>query len=182
MSRLWYDVGMTRIALISDTHNHLPDEALELTAGSDHIIHAGDICEPRILMELECIAPVTAVLGNNDYADFGPCVNPIANRVIDGVRFVVAHKPIHLQQALEGLGREDGYPIVGVYGHKHVPYLACGDEAVGCDVKVSPGSVFRSRDELGRRTLGFVEIDDDKIGVSVIDLDGNVVFEETLQK
>ncbi len=55
-----------RVGLISDTHDLLRPEAMELLRGSDHIIHAGDLCSPRILEELEGLAPVTAVRGNND--------------------------------------------------------------------------------------------------------------------
>ena len=33
----------------------------------EHILHAGDICGNAIILKLERIAPVTAVLGNNDY-------------------------------------------------------------------------------------------------------------------
>ena len=54
------------VGLISDTHGLVRPQALELLQGSDHIIHAGDICEPAVLEALTRIAPVTAVRGNND--------------------------------------------------------------------------------------------------------------------
>jgi putative phosphoesterase len=56
-----------RIGLISDTHGLLRPEALAFLAGSDHIVHGGDICDPAILEALARIAPVTAVRGNNDH-------------------------------------------------------------------------------------------------------------------
>ncbi|MGH8647392.1 MAG: metallophosphoesterase family protein [Gammaproteobacteria bacterium] len=34
--------------------------------GSDFIIHAGDIGDPKVLDELSRVAPVTAIRGNND--------------------------------------------------------------------------------------------------------------------
>ena len=52
------------IGVISDTHNLLRPEARIALAGSDHIIHAGDICGPQVLEELSRIAPVTAVRGS----------------------------------------------------------------------------------------------------------------------
>ena len=55
-----------KIGLISDTHNHLDPRVPTIFAGVDHILHAGDVGLSLILNELELIAPVTAVLGNND--------------------------------------------------------------------------------------------------------------------
>ena len=55
-----------RIGLIADTHNLLRPEALAALQGVDHLIHAGDIGGPHILTELERIAPLSVVRGNND--------------------------------------------------------------------------------------------------------------------
>lgn len=61
------------IGLIADTH--VPDRKRELdrrvlplfaAAGVSAILHAGDICVPRVLAELGELAPVTAVRGNRD--------------------------------------------------------------------------------------------------------------------
>src|SRR5258706_14115493 len=66
---------MARIGLISDTHGLLRPEAKAFLRGSDFIIHAGDICDPRILEELSAIAPVTAVRGNNDKGVWAEKIN-----------------------------------------------------------------------------------------------------------
>lgn len=55
---------MPRIALISDTTTFCP-EALAFLAGSDYIVHGGDI---GILARLAAIAPVSVVRGNDDMA------------------------------------------------------------------------------------------------------------------
>ena len=55
-----------RIGVISDTHNFLDPRIPELFAGVDHIFHAGDIGRHTLIVALEQIAPVTAVVGNND--------------------------------------------------------------------------------------------------------------------
>jgi len=57
-----------RVGLISDTHSLLRPQALAALAGSDFLIHAGDVGDPSILRELAHIAPLTAVCGNNDRA------------------------------------------------------------------------------------------------------------------
>ena len=55
-----------RVGVISDTHSLLRPEALAALAGSDHILHAGDVGENLILEALQQIAPVTAIRGNID--------------------------------------------------------------------------------------------------------------------
>lgn len=62
------------IGLISDTHitakrGQLPQKVFEEFANVDLIIHAGDVTKKKVLDELETIAPVVGVLGNNDKLD-----------------------------------------------------------------------------------------------------------------
>src|SRR5690349_9034001 len=59
-----------QIGVISDTHNFLDPAISRRFDGVEHILHAGDIGLPSILSELEQIAPVTAVGGNTDEAEF----------------------------------------------------------------------------------------------------------------
>ena len=54
------------IGVISDTHGLLRPEAKAALAGSDLIIHAGDVGKLEILTELETIAPLFVVRGNVD--------------------------------------------------------------------------------------------------------------------
>ena len=60
------------IGVISDTHGLMRPEALRALAGSQLIIHAGDIGDPGILDALRKIAPVVAVRGNIDTASALP--------------------------------------------------------------------------------------------------------------
>jgi hypothetical protein len=54
------------IGLVSDSHG-LSEPALpRLLAGSDLILHAGDVMKPSVLADLQAVAPVQAVRGNND--------------------------------------------------------------------------------------------------------------------
>ena len=55
-----------RIAVLSDTHGLLRPEVVEAIAGCDAIIHGGDINKPEIIEQLQEIAPVYVVRGNND--------------------------------------------------------------------------------------------------------------------
>ncbi len=58
--------GQCTVGVISDTHGLLRPEAVAALRGSDCIIHAGDVGDLGILVELAAIAPVTAVRGNVD--------------------------------------------------------------------------------------------------------------------
>jgi putative phosphoesterase len=55
-----------QFGIISDTHGHLPEEALAVFRNVDLILHAGDIGSVTILLALEAVAPVVAVRGNMD--------------------------------------------------------------------------------------------------------------------
>ena len=102
----------------------LPDAALGALAYCNHIIHAGDICDPGILRELQIMAPTTAVLGNNDYDEYGKNVTRFAHPVIDGVRFLVAHYPNDARIGFSGsraIAPGDPLPQVCVHGHTHIP-------------------------------------------------------------
>src|SRR6202035_2609652 len=59
-----------RIGIISDTHGLLRPEAEHRLTGVDHIVHGGDIGNPDIIAALRRIAPVTAIKGNVDTADW----------------------------------------------------------------------------------------------------------------
>ena len=58
------------IGLISDTHGLLREEALRALCGSQLIIHAGDVGAPKILDALRAVAPLVAVRGNVDAANW----------------------------------------------------------------------------------------------------------------
>ena len=139
---------MTLVGVISDTHGRLSTESYAALIGCDHIIHAGDIGDPGILRELETIAPVTAVLGNNDFAEYGTSVTRYARPVIDGVKFLVAHFPNDVRISSFGSGAlapGDPIPNICIHGHTHVPRLEYGKEAKPAQFVVCPGSVSYPR-------------------------------------
>lgn len=137
------------VGVLSDTHGRLPLAAYAELADCDHIIHAGDICGPEILEELSQLAPVSAVLGNNDYREYGAAVDRFATPVIGGVRFLIAHRPEDLEAAFSGrtcaLKPHDPLPQVAIHGHTHVPRIVSGKEASPASWLICPGSVSRPR-------------------------------------
>jgi len=105
-----------RIGLISDTHGLLRQEAIEALRGSELIIHAGDVGKPEILEELRKIAPVTAVRGNVDTANWAKEL-PETAVVETGLAVIYV---LHDVNALDLNPTAAGFHIV-VSGHSHKP-------------------------------------------------------------
>jgi putative phosphoesterase len=136
---------MLRIGVISDTHNFLDPKVPELFAGIDHILHAGDIGQPRLILQLEQIAPVTAVLGNTD--DSGLHFRQIEVVELDGRKFLVHHivAPHAPDEALQRrLAREK--PAVVVFGHTHKPF----SETINSTLFFNPGYAGKTRFGMAR--------------------------------
>lgn len=171
---------MAVIGLIADTHGRLANEALAAMADVDHIIHAGDIGGPEIVHALEALAPVTAVLGNNDFDEYGASVARFAHPVIDGVQFLVAHYPQDVRIGFNGcaaLAAGDPLPQVCVHGHTHIPELLTGKEARPAEFVLCPGAPFRPRGGFPR-CIGRMCVSEGRvIGVCVRALTGETIFE-----
>lgn len=125
-----------RVGLISDTHGTVPEAVHDAFAHVDYIIHAGDICAPQVLWELESITTTIAVLGNCDYADYGGSVRAETHPVIGGVQVYVSHFPEDAVAAARS-----GQFGLAVHGHTHIPR----DEVRGSCRIVNPGSASRPR-------------------------------------
>jgi hypothetical protein len=109
-----------KIGLISDTHGYLDPRVPEIFEGVEHILHAGDIGYASIILELERIAPVTAVLGNND---FGMVYRETEVVELGGIKFMVHHivEPKRLEDSLKRKVIHHG-PDVVMFGHTHKPF------------------------------------------------------------
>jgi putative phosphoesterase len=121
---------MFRIGLLSDTHGLLRPQALAFLRGSDHIVHAGDICDPAILDQLAALAPLTAVRGNNDFGPWAERLPETCVADIGGLRLCVLHDLAQLR-----LDPAAGVQVV-VTGHSHKPRIA----REGGVLYVNPGS------------------------------------------
>ena len=131
--------GHQRIGLISDTHGLLRPQALAFLAGSDLIVHGGDICDAAILEALGAIAPVVAVRGNNDRGEWAERLRETELLRVGEV-FVYA---IHDLAALDIEPRAAGVHAV-VSGHSHHPSVRWQDGVV----YVNPGSAGPRRFKL----------------------------------
>jgi putative phosphoesterase len=104
------------IGVISDTHGLLRPESLAALQGSDYIIHAGDIGDPKILEQLAEIAPLTAVRGNVDHGEWAQKI-PLTDVLVIGEMSIYV---LHNLQELD-LKPEAAKFAAVVYGHSHLP-------------------------------------------------------------
>lgn len=107
-----------KLGVLSDTHGFLDPRIPEFFAGVDHILHAGDIGFPAIILDLQDIAPVTAVLGNTDDPRIGYRETEVVQ--LGGRKFLVHHivDPLRLSDRVrQRFVREQ--PDVVVFGHTH---------------------------------------------------------------
>jgi putative phosphoesterase len=131
--------AMKRIGLISDTHGLLRQEAVEALRGSELIIHAGDVGKPEILDALRTLAPVVAVRGNVDTADWAKVLPETAVAEAGSVLIYVLHdlKALDLNPAASGF-----HIVVSGHSHKPVKY-----EREGV-LYINPGSAGPRRFQL----------------------------------
>ncbi|HET8548232.1 MAG TPA: metallophosphoesterase family protein [Bryobacteraceae bacterium] len=109
---------MITIGVISDTHGLLRPEAIAALAGSEAIIHAGDVGSGEILERLGSIAPVTAVRGNIDTQPWANALPLLATLEIGGVRIGVIH-----ELATPAAPPDLSQFRVMISGHSHKPRI-----------------------------------------------------------
>jgi putative phosphoesterase len=128
-----------KIGVISDTHNYFDPKIPGLFAGVEHILHGGDIGLPAVILDLEQIAPVTAVLGNNDA---GLAYKETEVLSLAGRKFLV-HHIIDVHHPAEPIARRIARenPDVVVFGHSHKPFNA----VLGRRLYFNPGYAGKPR-------------------------------------
>lgn len=152
---------MTRIGIISDTHGLLRSHVPELFAGADQIIHAGDIGDPSILDALREIAPVTAVRGNVDVADWANSLREIELVQVGTIRLYVIHDLSRLNVVSGALGIR-----VVVHGHSHRPAI----RDTGDVMYLNPGSAGPRRFSLAI-SCAMLEINGDQVQAKILSLE-----------
>lgn len=148
-----------RVGLISDTHGLLRPGALAFLAGSDHLVHAGDIGGADILAALRAIAPLTVVRGNNDAGAWAESIRDVERVAVGGLQLCVVHDIADYRAAPADR--------VVVTGHSHRPLVA---EREGV-LFVNPGSAGRRRFTLPI-ALGELLIDDGVARARIVELAG----------
>ena len=152
-----------RIGLISDTHGFLDPQLPRIFRGVEHILHAGDVGPDQLIVQLEAIAPVSAVLGNTDHSALLRLTETIA---LGGCKFFVQHivvphaltHELQLRLALE-------QPHVVLFGHTHQSF----NERIKDIWFLNPG--YAGKPKFGAaRSVAILEGDARKLRVEFIGL------------
>ncbi len=152
-----------KIGVISDTHGFLDPRVEKIFAGVDHILHAGDIGYASIILELQFIAPVTAVLGNTD--------SDIVFRLTETVeiaqkKFLIHHivSPRELNDYVKERIAKDR-PHAVVFGHTHKAFA----QTVNGIFFFNPG--YAGKPKFGaERSVAILHLDGGKIRPEFISL------------
>ena len=156
------------IGLISDTHipdraKILPTKVLEAFSDVELILHAGDLTSPKVIEELENLAPVMAVQGNMDRVNG---IDLPKAKVIEaeGLKIGVMHGEVYPRadtDQLLYLAKELNVDIL-VSGHSHQPKIEQKDGVL----LLNPGSPIVPR--LADRTVMLLDIKDRNVDVEII--------------
>ncbi len=168
------------LGLIADTH--IPDRRSSLhpqvlaafkEAGVTAILHAGDICAPQVLEQLEEAAPVFAVRGNRDWVlmrhlpvtrllEFGGVRVAMAhghgrwrNYFLDRVNYIF--NGFQLERYTPRLLSAFADARVIVFGHTHRRLMQWSEG----QLLINPGSPHVSEDPDRQGTIGLLHIEDE---------------------
>ena len=152
---------MIRVGVISDTHGLLRPQALAALAGSDYIVHGGDIGNAGILEQLAAIAPLTVVRGNNDRGPWAHAVPATARLEVGSVLIYAVHDiaTIDIDPAVAGAQ-------VVIFGHSHRPLA----QQRGPVLYLNPGSAGPRRFKLPI-SVARLDIEGSRVEARIITLD-----------
>ena len=161
-----------RLAIISDTHmgpggrNRLPDRCEELIAGSDLLVHAGDVMTLEALAEIEAIGPpVRAVAGNMDGWDLRERL-PVTDEIeVAGATLAVLHDAGPSAGRLERMRRRFPGADAVVFGHSHIPL----HEREGDFQIFNPGSPTERR-RAPSHSMGVARVEDGRLEFELVEL------------
>lgn len=153
-----------KIGVVSDSHipyrvKVLPDFIWQAFSDVDLILHAGDIIEESVLIDLEAIAPVESVKGNMDVPDSYRKFKLAKKKIIN-----VGKKKIGLvhgdgssgttpKRARKAFDQEEVDCVV--FGHSHQPF----NEVIDGVLMFNPGSCTDPRRE-PRPSCGILHVGD----------------------
>jgi hypothetical protein len=107
-----------RVGVLSDTHNLLRPRVIELLAGCERILHAGDVGDLALLDALRRIAPVDAVRGNTDSGATAAALPEVLAGDLGGLPFHMVHRREDVDPRWLATSR------LVVHGHSHRPELS----------------------------------------------------------
>jgi uncharacterized protein len=117
-----------KVAVIADTHTMgmsrtMPFSVWPHLETADHILHAGDVCDPALLEELKALAPLTVVMGNCDGWDVREWgATDEAEVELGGIKVGMLHDSGQKTGRWERMRTRFPDARVVVFGHSHIPW------------------------------------------------------------
>lgn len=143
-----------KIGIISDTHNILSNTIYRYFEDVEHIFHAGDIGNIKILDDLRKIAPVSAVYGNIDDAQIKHLIPGIIFEEFENKIICLVHNIGSVKHFSYDLFKKNRTANIIIHGHTHHPSF---DEYQN-KIFINPGSASFPRN-LSNRTIAKIEFD-----------------------
>jgi putative phosphoesterase len=100
----------------------LPLSVLEAAQHADLIAHLGDFTEVEVARQLESMAPLAAVHGNNDSAEVRERFPALVRLDVEGRRLVLIHGHVGGRTAAQAARAVPDADIV-LFGHSHQPRI-----------------------------------------------------------
>lgn len=155
---------LIRAAVLADTHvragtdRPLSDLVCARLADADVILHAGDVLVAEMIDALAALAPVHAVLGNNDHTLVGTLPETLEIELA-GVAIGMVHDSGATKGRPARMRRRFPRSAVVVFGHSHQPV-----DEVGVDGQrlFNPGSPTQRR-RAPTKTMGWLELQDRRV-------------------
>lgn len=146
-----------RIAILSDTHDHIPNLRAAVTYcnayGVQMMIHCGDLISPFMLIELAAFAGAVHLIYGNNVGDqhliSQTCGTKYANIThhgvlgaveAGGVKFAFQHYP----QLARGIALQGSFDVV-CCGHTHRHHV----ETIGESLLINPGDLHGGKGQPG---------------------------------
>lgn len=111
-----------KLGILSDTHAYFHPALPSYLGEVDLILHAGDVGTPKVLDELEKLAPVRVVWGNVDGRPVRLRASQDQRFELEGLRFWMRHIGGHPGRWDRGIATamRDDPPDIFICGHSHI--------------------------------------------------------------
>ena len=127
----------------------------------DHIIHAGDICTPNFLEDLQKIAPVSMVRGNMDDTPRWPKKILLT---FEEIKIGIAHRPEDII-----LFQHDEIQVY-IHGHTHIAKIQTNSEGM---LLINPGSLSNPR--VDSHTSRFFQKAEPRPSIALLSIEDGIV-------
>jgi putative phosphoesterase len=131
---------MTKIGLISDTHNYLDEAVFRNFENCDEIWHAGDFGSDAIAERLRAFKPLKGVFGNIDGYDFRSIYPEKLVWTCEDVKVYMTHIGGHPGKYAPGVKQEliRNNARLFISGHSHILKIIY-DDKINC-LHMNPGA------------------------------------------